>query len=243
MIVIGGTLTTYSVLDPERSYLHDAWLRNAEAIKETHPDVHYHTSIQLDGRGLDPFTPLLKRLDEVGGTYWTYTLDDGRTKVTGENRGRHLCAGLNLTGEYATAVGATHWLRLEADTEAPVDVLPRLLEVKNGLAAAACSTYFTYEDTQHWFLSHRHSFPVVSGPMTAACLLIERGLFTRLKWRWDLDRGATDDPTYSLDAMHLFQVATLTRLDCVALHHPASIGPVDTRYPGLDMSVVPTRSN
>lgn len=237
-VVIGGTLTTYAVLDPNRPWLHDAWLRNAEAIK-TSVDfpVEYHTSIQVDRRGLDPFEPLLRRLAEVNGTYWVYSLDDGRTAVTGENRGRHLCAGLNLTGEYATSVGATHWLRLEADTEAPPDVLPRLLEVNNGLAAAACSTYFTYDHPDHWTRLPNYGFPVVSGVMTAACLLIERDVFKRLKWRWDVEQGMTDDPCYTRDAMDLLGVPTLTRLDCVASHWPPAISPIDTRFPGLNLGV------
>ncbi len=230
-VVVGGTLTTYAMMDPSRSYLYDAWLRGAEAIQAsvTYP-VEFHTSIQVDARGLAPFEPLLTRLSEVGGSYWAYSLDDGRTEITGENRGRHLCAGLNLTGEYAAAVGATHWLRLEADTEAPPDVLPKLMEVDNGLAAAACSTYFAYDDVRHWEVNAHRGFPVADGPMTAACLLIERQLFKRLKWRWDVDEGMTDDPAYTRDAWDFFTVPTLTRLDCVASHHPAAIGPVTSRY-------------
>lgn len=237
-VVIGGTLTTYSVLDPARPWLYDAWLRNAEEIiASVDFPVEYHTSIQVDSRGLEPFAPLLRRLAEVGGTYWTYSLDDGRAAVTGENRGRHICTGINLTAEYATSVGATHWLRLEADTEAPPDVLPRLLEVDNGLAAAACSTYFTYDNPVHWTPVLNYDFPVVMGPMAAVCLLIHRRVFKRLKWRWDADEQMTDDPCYTKDAMEFFSVPTLTRLDCVASHWPPAIGPVDTRYPGLDLGV------
>jgi|SRR5882762_9300595 len=242
-VVIGGTMCAYAVLDPARPWLYDAWLRNAEAIMSSVDfPVEYHTSIQVDGRGLEPFEPLLKRLAEVRGTYWTYSLDDGRTAVTGENRGRHLCTGINLTAEYATSVGATHYLRLEADTEAPPDVLPKLLAVNSGLAAAACSTYFTYDHPDHWQPARAargasYDFPVVSGPMTAACLLVEREVFKRLKWRWDADEGMSDDPSYTKDAMDFLGVPTLTRLDCVASHWPPAIGPVDSRYPGLDLGV------
>lgn len=230
-VVVGGTLTHYAMADPSRRYLYDGWLRAAEDIKASVDfPVEFHTSIQVDSRGLEPFAPLLKRLAEVDGTYWTYSLDDGRTEVTGENRGRHICTGINLTAEYAASVGATHWLRLEADTEAPPDVLPRLLEVDNGLAAAACSTYFLYDQPAFWTPVPGYGFPVVSGPMAAVCLLVEREVFKRLKWRWDADEQMTDDPSYTKDAMDFFGVPTLTRLDCVASHYPPAIGPVNSRY-------------
>lgn len=236
MIVIGNTLTTYAMLDPDRAFLWESWLLHAEKIKETH-EIQYFCAIQIDGRGKEPFKPLTDRLDEIEGKYWFYTLEDGRTRVTGENRGRHLCAGLNMVGDFATANHATHWLRLESDCEAPVDVIPKLLEVDNGLAAAACSTYFNYDHPAIWALHNRNGVNVAQGPMTAVCLLTSRELFKRLKWRWDPDLSMTDDPSYSKDAKDLFGVDTVTRLDCVALHHPAAIGPIDTRYPGLDMEV------
>jgi hypothetical protein len=237
-VVVGGTLCAYAMLDPARPWLWGAWLHNAEEMIRTSPfDVEFHTSIQVDARGIEPFAPLLRRLYEIGGTHWTFSLDDGRIRVTGENRGRHICTGINLTVEYATSVGATHWLRLEADTEAPPDVIPRLLEVGNGLAAAACSTYFTYDNPDYWARAPQYDFPVVEGPMAAVCLLVEREVFKRLKWRWDPDEQTTDDPSYTQDAKDFFGVPTLTRLDCVASHWPPAIGPVDTRYGDLDMGV------
>lgn len=237
MIVLGNTMTTYAVLDPTREFLWSSWLSNFEELDRAGHEVKPFCAIQTDSRGIGLFKKLTDRLEALGGTYWEYRLDDGRTEVTGENRGRHLCTGLNLVAEYATSVGADYWLRVEADTQAPVDAIPKLLEVDNGLAAAACTTYFTYEDTRHWTPTVRNGVDVVIGPMTAACLLIRRGIFTRLKWRWSPDQGMTDDPAYSFDARTMLDTSTMTRRDCVALHFPPSIGPIDTRFPGLDMSV------
>lgn len=236
-LIVGCTLTTYSVLDPDRDYLWKSWLTHGRDLEDAGYDIQYFCAIETDARGMTPFAPLLARLAEVGGEYWSYVLDDGRDKVTGENRGRHICAGLNLVAEYATAAGAEYWLRVESDTQAPVDAIPKLLEVRNGLAAAACSTYFRYDDPQHWYPQKQYPFPVVQGPMTAACLLMERKVFKRLKWRWDLEQGMTDDPAYTHDAATMLGVPTYTRLDCVAKHHPPAIGPIDTRFPGLDMEV------
>lgn len=238
MIVIGGTQTTYSVLNPEFSFLSESWLTNAEEIQASHDEVKYFCAIQVDGRGITPFARLIERIENVGGEWWTYSLADGRTKVTGENRGRHLCTGLNLVSEYATSVGATHLLRCEADVAPAVDVIPKLLAVNNGIAASACSTYFSYDHPSYWTRRPEYDFPVVSGLMTAACVLIERELFKSLKWRWDKEAGQSDDPAFSYDAQRFFGVDTLTRLDCVCSHFPAAIGPIDTRYGShVDMTI------
>jgi hypothetical protein len=234
MIVVGCTLTTYAVVDPSRRFLWESWLLHAEEIQASHAEgVRYFCAIEVDARGPELFKPLTDRLDQLGGEYWFYSLDDGRTQITGENRGRHLCVGLGLVADYAMANHATHWLRLEADTEAPPDVLPRLLEVNHPIVAAACFTYFTY----HWQRVQDEPFPLVGPPWTAACTLLQRDVFRQLRWRWDPDLGLTDDPALTHDAATLLNVQPLTRLDCVAQHHPGAIGPIDRRFPGLDMTV------
>jgi hypothetical protein len=238
VIVVGTTLTTYAMLDPARSFLWDAWLRNAEEIQNSVTDeVRYFAAIETDGRGLSPFTPLLRRLSWLSGTCWTFSLSDGRTQVTGENRGRHITMGQNLVSEYATSVGATHLLHMASDTEPPPDVLPKLLAVDNGIAAAECPTYCMSVGRTSQSFKQIDDFIVTIGPMTAVCVLLKRQLFKALKWRWDPDLGMTDDPSFSHDAKRLFDVETLTRIDCVAKHHPESIGPIGDRFPGLDLGV------
>jgi hypothetical protein len=236
VIVCGATLTTFAVLDPDRAYLWDAWLRGAEEVQESvDGPVRYFAAIQVDARGLAPFGPLLDRLTAVGGEWWAYSLDDGRETVTQANRGRHITMGQNLIAEYATSVGASHLLHLAADCEPPTDVLPKLLEVGQPLVAAECSTYCMTVGREP--LPSFTEFPVVGPPITAACLLVERALFKRLRWRFDPDLGMSDDPSYTLDAQEFFGVTALTRTDEVALHHPAAIGAIEHRFPGLDMGV------
>lgn len=243
MIVVGTTLTTFAVLDPERSFLWSSWLRNAEAIQDSHEDVvQYFAAIEIDARGEAPFRPLLDRLEQLGGTYWTYSLNDHRTSVTQANRGRHITFGQNLISEYATAHHATHLLHMAADCEPPADVLPKLLAVRNGIAAAECSTYCMALGNRErvtrptFRIEGDPGFPVEIGPMTAVCVLLERELFKSIKWRWDPDLGKTDDPSFSYDAWRRHGVRTMTRMDCVAIHHPQAIGAIETRFPGLDMS-------
>lgn len=222
----------------EREELWGSWLTNAIHIQASHGnDVKYFVAIQVDERGREPFQTLTDMLDYIGGEYWFYSLDDGRTAVTGANRLRHICAGLNLIADFATTENASHILHMAADCEPPRDALPKLLEVRNGIAAASCSTYFSYDNTELWQDVGDYPFRVVDGPMAAVCVLIARGLFKRLKWRWDPDLGMSDDPSYTYDATTLLNVRTLTRTDCVALHNPRAIGPIDRRYSGVDLSL------
>ena len=244
-IVVGTTLTTYAMMDYNRKFLWDAWLRNAEVIQKSHEDVRYFAAIEVDGRGTAPFFPLYDRLEAIGGEWWTFSLNDGRTKVTGENRGRHITMGQNLLSEYATSVGASHLLHMASDTEPPADVLLKLLAVDNSIAAAECTTYCMDRRPEsyvapRWGYGYNSADPdfyVRVGPMAAVCVLIERKLFKQLKWRWDPDTGMTDDPSFSHDAMQISGVPTMTRLDCIAKHYPEAIGPIDDRFPGLDMGV------
>lgn len=69
---------------------------------------------------------------------------------------------------------------------------------------------------------------------TAGFLLVHRDLFTRLRWRTDLDNGHTDDPCYDMDARAL-GYPTLVREDCVAVHYPESIPPLE--YRGHDLAI------
>lgn len=240
MIVIGTTLTTYAMLDPDRSYMWDAWLRHAELIIETAPDeVRYFVAIETDARGIEPFQALLDRLEKIGGEYWRFDLDDGRRDVHTFNRLRHITMGQNLLSDYAHAMGATHLLHMAADCEPTPAVLPKLLAVNAPLAAAYCPTYGLRGEE---LTAEYPDFPVtgpspVGSPFAAVCVLIQREVFKRLKWRYDIDLGMSDDPALCFDLKEFYNEEVRIRLDCIATHHPTCISSVETRYPGLDMSV------
>lgn len=246
-VVIGTTLTTYAMLDPQRAFLWRAWLLHAEEMLRRAEDEGYElrffAAIQHDSRheGHGVFGPLVDRLSELGGAYWYYSLDDGRTEITQANRGRHITMGQNLVSEYATANGADWLLHMASDCEPPPDVVGKLLEPNHLLIAAECPTYCMSRSGRDKIDFVREVgqpvIPIEQGPMTAVCVLIGRPLFKRIKWRWDGDLGMTDDPSFSYDALKLFNVPTWTRMDCVAIHHPQAIGPIETRFPGLDMGV------
>lgn len=228
-IVVATTMAAFVCDDPDTS---QAWLRNAEAIQASVPgtEVHYFAGLELDARGLDPFADVIARMDELGATYWTGHLDDGRTEVTTENRLRHITWFQNLATDYAVSCRASHLLFLAADLEPPGDCLPKLLEVDHPMVGGEVSTYcLSGPDVDGY------PFPVQAHMPTAAFVLIAREVFNRLRWRADGEAGMTDDPCYHHDAATLLGVEALVRKDCVGIHHPIRIGAIETR--GHDMAV------
>lgn len=230
MICVGTTLCAFAMT--ENPALWGNWFSNAEAVKAASPEpVHYFAAIELDSRGLAPFGPFLNRLAEVGGTYWTYTLDDGRTEVTTKNRLNHITMGQNLVSSYCTARNdVSHLLFMAADCQPPSDAIPKLLEVKHPLVGGEVSTYCLSGPQVTGY-----PFPVQAHMATAAFIFIERQVFKKLRWRFDGDEGLSDDPAYHKDAQDLLGIRTLVRKDCIGKHYPESIGPLEGR--GYDLKV------
>jgi hypothetical protein len=229
MIVVGSTMAAFamSVEDHWAS-----WLRNAEAVKESYPDVRYFAALQEDARGLEPFAPLLQRLEDVGGEYWTFSLDDGRTEVTTANRLIHITTGQNIVTSYAVKHReCSHLLFLAADCMPSDDIIPRMLEMDHPLCAPYISTYGLTGP-----IVEEYPYPVMDAMASAACIFIAREVFNVLRWRQDPVAGMSDDPSYHWDAKHLLGIDTHVRTDVEAHHFPMTIGAVETR--GNDMRVV-----
>lgn len=235
-IVVATTLTTFAMDDPDTW---GSWLLNAEAIRQSHPDgVAYFCAIETDARGEEPFRPLCDRLSGLDGEWWTYHLDDGRIAISTANRLRHLVAGQNFATEYALADKAvTHMLFLAADLEPPVDALPKLLELDHPLVGGHVPTYcLDGPAVRGAWDDYAGTIDVREHMATAAFVLIRRDLLRYVRWRWDLDAGMSDDPCLHYDARTFHGVETLVRHDCVGIHHPESIGPIESR--GHDLTVL-----
>lgn len=229
MIVVGTTLAAFAMSHKDTW---SSWLRNADEIKASHPEgVHYFAAIQIDGRGIEIFRPLINELERLQGSYFTYSLDDGRTEVTTKNRLRHITTGQNIVSEFATAADASHLLFLAADLAPAPDTLPKLLELNHPLVGGEVTTYCLSGPKVE-----SYPFPVEEHMATAAYILIARQVFKRLRWRWDKEENLSDDPAYHHDAQTLLGIPTYVRKDCIGKHYPEAIGAIETR--GYDLTVV-----
>lgn len=235
MIVVGTTLAAF-VMDQEDTWA--SWMRNAEAVKAHHPDTQYFAAIEVDARGLATFGPFIDRLKAIGGEYWTYSLDDGRTEVTTANRLRHLCFGENLCVDYAMSAQASHLLFMAADCMPPDDVMPRMLEMEHPVCAPYITTYGLrgpkVKTNQTQTILYPKDWAVEAAMPSAACIFIVRDVFRKIRWRWDFIDGS-DDPCYYKDCTELLGVQPHVRHDVLAKHYPEAIGAIETR--GHDMKV------
>lgn len=230
MIVVGTTLCAFAMSHP---LVWGNWLKNAEGLQACSPEpLHFFAAIEVDARGLEPFAPLIARLEEVGGSYWTYSLDDGRTEVSTANRLRHITMGQNLVSDFCTTPGISHLLFMAADCMAPDNAIEKLLEVNHPLVGGEVPTYCL---SGPWVDNPKH-IPIQNHMATAAFVFISREVFKRLRWRWDAEEGMSDDPAYHFDAKNLLGIDTWVRKDCIGKHYPECIPAIEER--GYDLKVV-----
>lgn len=240
MTILVASLIAAPFLDDPRRW--GSWLNNAAAIKESVPgtEVKYYCAAELDGRGMTPFVDAgwLDVISDLGVHFETFTYDSGRTQIDTNTRLKHICLGRNMISQHAIAdPGITHIMGLDGDVSPPPDILPRLLEVNYPLVTAHIPTYcFTgpqivtnpRDTSQKYPLSWRvQTIPLAS----AGSWLVERSVFSVLRWRTDPALGMTDDPSYLYDAKHSLGIdpPILQRTDTIAHHWPAAIGPIETR--------------
>lgn len=201
-----------------------AWLRGAERMRQfAGTEVEYFAALETDARGEVPFQPLLDRLEELGGNWWTYQIDDGADEIGTVNRLVRICEGRNLIREYAQQLKAEAILYLDSDTAIPPEGLGKLLDVPNPIVGGRIPHY-THIDGKG---------PVAPDPRcrihwtSAGCLLERREAYKLLPWSYDAqhedDDGneviLTDDPTHArLATMLGFQ--TWVRQDVLCEHEP-----------------------
>jgi len=233
MIVIGTTIPFWAMDNPEHS---EAWLATAEETQATQ-EVTYFAALEHDARGPDVFCDLRQRLEELGGASWTFSLDTGDTSISQGNRDKRIVMGHALMEDFAMESGASHLLFVGADSTPPPDALTKLLEVDWPIVGGVIPAYNLDGPivTHHPRTGAAFPFEVRSHMATSSFVLVDRALFSRIRARWDLVAGLTDDPCLYHDALDLgFQ--TLIRRDCVARHYPEHVVAVERR--GHDMSYV-----
>lgn len=244
--VVATTMAAF-VMDQEHTW--KAWLYSARKMIDiailNGDELHFFAALQLDARGLEPFKPLIRELQDlvwagkeianIHVDYWTYTLDDGRTEVTTANRLRHLTAGQNFANDHAQAVGADYLLFMAADCMPPADAPWELAK-----AIRASGAHVMGGEVPTYCLNGREvdfgqEYPLQEHMPTAAFVMLKREAFRLLRWRWDSDLGMTDDPCLYADAKARGW-KVYVRKDVIGKHYPEAIGPIETR--GHDMKVV-----
>lgn len=233
-VVVACTLPPFKMAGDPMNW--SAWLTNAETVQASIDEpVIYFAALEVDARGLDPFKPLLDRLNEIDGIQWSFSLDDKVQVVGTSTRLRRICLGHNLCGTYALEeTRASHVLFLASDTQAPDDVLPRLLELDVAAAACHISTYCLDGPRSAKF----PDWDVREHMESCACMLLRRDVINRVKWRSSGDDGTTDDPSMAKDLAEFLGEPVYSRHDVQASHFPDSVPSIEDRHSIEERTVV-----
>ncbi len=247
MTILVASLIASPFLDDRRRW--GSWLNNHAQIKESVPgtEVRYYCAVELDGRGMAPYheSGWTAAAQEAGVHFETFTYDSGRTRIETDSRIRHICLGRNMISQVAIEdASVSHLMCLDADVTPPPNILPNLLEVNYPLVSAYIGTYcFSAPRILANPRDPEQAYPMrwqvqPTKQSSAGAWLIERELFSLLRWRSDPTHNLSDDPSYLYDIQHRLGIdpPVLQRTDTVAQHWPPSIGPVDTRLPNPNLT-------
>lgn len=217
-----------------------SWLAHAEAWRERGHEFFLAMErgwAEPHDRWPDEAYGMVSVLEGVGGEIWQFKLDDREPSLTTGGRLVRICTGRNLCLERLNREPG-RWegvLFLDTDVEPPEDAPERLLEVDRPLVGFDVPTYGLdgprvtpaglFPDgadvREHW--------------NTAGALLVREEPARRVRWRWDLATGQTDDPCFQRDAAAAGFGMTWVRHDVVGRHHPELIWPLERR--GLDLTL------
>lgn len=226
--VIGTPLVAWKCDKKE----HLNWLSNKESIIQKFPNVKYFAALELDYRGLDPFSDILKILEEINGDYWTYSINDKEKKVDSGNRWIRIETGRNLIREFAQRkrrITGHHWgedthkdnvgiqnydaiLYLDSDMEVNVEILEKMFEVDRQLVSVNVPAYGLGGKVvsklprieEHW--------------NTAGMLLVNAPAYYDLPWGSNRYLNLSDDPAFQWRSERLEWGQTWVRKDINAIH-------------------------
>jgi hypothetical protein len=129
----------------------------------------------------------------------------------------------NMCIDYALLTGASHLLFIDADVIPPNNVIPALLAEAHTLVGgivpgrgchSALKYIFGEERTFHTgvapFIEVRHG--------TCGCMMIERRVFNKIRFRFSVEDGLSEDPAYAADVEAMFGEKMWLREDVVCQH-------------------------
>jgi hypothetical protein len=226
-VLVATTICGYKAKDDEVL----DWLDVAEEMVDISRDstyvVEFFASIEI-GQGFDDyFGPILQRLKDLNGTWWTFSLGDREAKISTHNRLAHICTGRNIIHEYAARVGHEHVLFLDSDTRVPADTIDRLLELQWPIVGGNVPTY-CLQGPKIQLEGWDPSWDVQNHWNTAGLLMVNAELIRKLRWRSDGVAGMSDDPCFAADALAL-GYPTYVRHDLVGRHHRPNLPPLEQR--------------
>lgn len=233
-VMCGSTIPAYKAADHSAESI--SWLATAEEMistsKSAGHEVGFFATLEVDARGLEPFQEVIDYLLRVQGLWWKFSVDLGDEIIDGSTRLPRICMGRNLLIEAALMEPAiSHILFLDSDTEVPADSVVRLLALERPLAGGHVPVYCLRG-------------PVVQAPNvqehwnTAGFLMVERKVFSHVRWGIDPDGGNTDDPHFALCAELMGFGKTWVDHDLIARHRPhkpGGLAPVHLR--GHDLKI------
>lgn len=198
------------------------WLRDSHAIAQKFPDAVFFAALELDHRGLEPFQRLIEALQQVEGIYWTYTINDGETQVTSENRWIRIEAGRNLVREYAQRGRFDAVLYVDSDINLTVEMIEKMFEVDHPLVGINVPEYVQHGPVvnenprieEHW--------------TTAGMLLVNAPAYYELPWSHNQNLNLSDDPTFQRLSEQIGYGNTWVRKDINA-HHEGLLCAVEHR--------------
>lgn len=223
-----------------------AWIYHGAQIKERFPNTVFFAALELDHRGLDPFQNVINRLESVGGTYWTFTINDHESTVTSGNRWIRIETARNLIREFAQrkrVMAEPYWgndsgnnvvnfdavLYVDSDIDLTPNIVEKLFEVDRPLVGVnvpeyALGGHVVSENPrieEHW--------------TTAGMLLVNAPAYYDLPWSHNAYMNLSDDPTFQNHARRITPFSggepygmTWVRKDINA-HHVGQLVPVEDR--------------
>lgn len=236
--VIGTPLVGWKVDKNEDT----GWISNAKEIKAKFPNAQFFAALELDHRGEAAFERVISLLNEVGGEYWTYTINDRQNEVNYNNRWIRIETGRNLIREFTQRpriVKDPFWgadtskenenaknneavLYADSDIFVTVEIIEKLFEIDRPLVSVNVPVYglsgkLINENPrieEHW--------------NTAGMLLVNAPAYYDLPWYHNNYLNLSDDPTFQHLSERLPWGQTWVRKD-VSAQHKGDLRPVEKR--------------